>query len=126
MGGGVHIAQFHEDVDVAGRLREVYETNDIGVVNLVTDLHLGLYPFDDVVLQLQFGVVIALLLRDLRVGQWYLLVEVDLRDDLAGKSFSGVVLDPGDEDLAVGAPSEFAVEVDHVVAVDQLGVLAFR
>lgn len=124
MGVEVHVAQLHEDVDVARGLREVGESDDIGVVNLVPDLHLSLDPLDDVVLQLQLGVVVSLLLGDLRVERRYLLVQVDLGDDLAGEPLTGVVLEPGDEDLAVGAASQPTVEIDHVVAVDQLGVLA--
>jgi hypothetical protein len=68
VGGRVHIAQFHEDVDVAWGLREVDEPDDIGVVDLMADFDFSLDALDDVVLQLQLGILVALLLGDLRVG----------------------------------------------------------
>jgi hypothetical protein len=61
----LQLAKLHKDVDVPGGFGVVDEADDVGVVDFVADLHFCFDAFDDVLLQLELGVVIALLFGDL-------------------------------------------------------------
>lgn len=89
---GVRIAEFHEDVDVAGGFGEVCEADDVGVVDLVTDLHLGLDALYDVVLELELGVVVTLLLRNLWNGSFTCLSRSTFEMILHAKRSEGLFL----------------------------------
>lgn len=65
---GVHLAELHEYVDVSSGFGKVDEADDIGMVDLVADLHFGFNALDDILLQLHFGVVVSFLFGDLHRG----------------------------------------------------------
>jgi hypothetical protein len=48
----IPLASFHEDIDVIVGLCEVNELDNIGMLYLLSNKHLRLYPFYDVRLQL--------------------------------------------------------------------------